>query len=138
MKMLRLYLPILVLSLFVGVVAVIPQKTYAATTSSTSSGPKVTFSYVKPNFNLTVTQVKKVTYSIEYVRLVNGRAVLEGIQGGGKASANNTFTKRIYAGTQSSRYFIPHLVKEGTIKLRLTKLDGTVISRSVGFTGKGR
>lgn len=104
------------------------------TSSPTTTNAAVTFRYTKPNFSLKVTGVKKVTYTLEYTRTAKGQDYVEGLQGGGKALKNNVFSKSIYGGTQSSKYFIPHTVKSGNITVLLTKLDGSVVTYKAVFT----
>lgn len=115
------------------------QQTVTPSTSSNTSSPTttnaaVTFRYTKPNFSLKVTGVKKVTYTLEYTRTAKGQDYVEGLQGGGKALKNNVFSKSIYGGTQSSKYFIPHTIKSGNITVLLTKLDGSTITYKAVFT----
>ena len=102
--------------------------------SQTTTNAAVTFRYAKPNFSLKVTGVKKVTYILEYTRTAKGQEYIEGLQGGGKALKNTVFSKFIYGGTQSSKYFIPHTIRNGNITVLLTKLDGSIVTYKAVFT----
>lgn len=109
-----------------------PQQTITSQTSLKDT--TVIFRYTRPNFLLKISRVKRVTYTLEYTRTTKGSDYLEGLQGGGKANPVNIFTKVIYGGTQSSRYFIPHAIKGGKIVVVFTKVDGTTVTYTATFT----
>ena len=113
---------------------VVTLSTGSNTSSQATANAAVTFRYVKPNFSLKVTGVKKVTYTLEYIRTAKGQDYSEGLQGGGKALKNNVYSKSIYGGTQSSKYFIPHTIKNGNITVLLTKVDGSTVTYKAIFT----
>ncbi len=103
--------------------------------------PKTVFSYSPNNrrFSLAVKNVTgKVTYSIEYTRISKTGDIVEGIQRSGKAK-NRSFSGTAYAGTQSSKYFVPHNVRSGTLYLKATDLSGSVYLYRTSFTvNKGK
>ncbi len=113
---------------------VVTPSTGSNTSSQSTVNAVVTFRYTKPNFSLKVTGVKKVTYTLEYTRTAKGQDYVEGLQGGGKTLKNNVFSKSIYGGTQSSKYFVPHTIKSGNITVFLTKLDGSTATYKGVFT----
>ena len=113
---------------------VVTPSTGSNTSSQKTTNAAVTFRYTKPNFFLKITGVKKATYILEYTRTAKGQDYVEGLQGGGKALKNNVYSKSIYGGTQSSRYFIPHTIKNGNITVLLTKLDGSTVTYKAIFT----
>ncbi len=132
------------ISAFVGVAQVATLPVYAQTGDTTqqtapSTDPVVTFTYKAPNFLITAgPNVKRVTYTIEYVRVSTAGDVTEGLQSGGKAPLKGKFkgrySGRVYAGTQSSRYFIPHRVKSAHISLKGTTLDRNTFSYTNDIT----
>lgn len=77
-------------------------------------------------------RTKKVRYTFEYTRLAKNQEIQEGVQGGGK-SKNNTYIKNIYAGTQSSKYFIPHKVLRGKLFITATDVNGDLDTHSYTF-----
>ena len=101
--------------------------------SAEEIGPGYSFIYTKSKlFQVKVTRTKKVRYTLEYVRSSKGQEIQEGVQGGGKAK-NNTFVKSIYAGTQSSKYFIPHTVLRGKISIIATDVNNDLDSHAYTF-----
>jgi hypothetical protein len=73
---------------------------------------------------------KKCGY-LEYTRF-KGQEIQEGVQGGGK-SKNNIYLKSIYAGTQSSKYFIPHTVLRGKIFITATDVNDDIDTHAYSF-----
>jgi hypothetical protein len=104
------------------------------TSAKATTTAAVTFRYTKPNFSLKVTGVKKASYTLEYTRTAKGMTYQEGLQGGGKANTANIYSKSIYGGTQSSKYFIPHVITGGKITVVMTKLDGSTLTYTATFT----
>ena len=101
--------------------------------SAEEIGPGYSFVYTKSKlFQVKVTRTKKVRYTFEYFRSSKGQEIQEGVQGGGKAK-NNTFVKSIYAGTQSSKYFIPHAVLRGKISITATDVNNDLDSHVYTF-----
>jgi len=101
--------------------------------SAEEIGPGYSFSYTKSKlFQLKVVRTKKVRYTFEYTRLAKNQEIQEGVQGGGK-SKNNTYIKNIYAGTQSSKYFIPHKVLRGKLFITATDVNGDLDTHSYTF-----
>ncbi len=79
--------------------------------------------------------VNKVKYSIDYVRVGSGSIgdVQEGLQKGGPGRRGR-YSAHVYAGTQSSHYFIPHRVKSANLHLTGTTLDGTPFTYDTSIT----
>ncbi len=101
--------------------------------SAEQIGPGYSFSYTKSKlFQVKVIRAKKVRYTFEYTHLARGQEIQEGVQGGGKAK-KNVFLKNIYAGTQSSKYFIPHKVLRGKITIIATDVNDDLDSHVYTF-----
>jgi photosystem II stability/assembly factor-like uncharacterized protein len=122
----------------------IPSSVSAATSSSTdssvtTSSPKINISLVlKPrkSFVVTAKGVKKVQYTIEYLRTAGkNKTQLEGLMGSG-TTKNGSLSKTHFAGTQSSKYFIAHDVKSGSLKMTGTDSNGKKFSYSTSFVVK--
>lgn len=79
-----------------------------------------------------VTRTKRVRYTLEYTRSSKGQEIQEGVQGGGKATKNN-YIKSIYAGTQSSKYFIPHTVLRGKLFITATDVNDDIDTHAYTF-----
>lgn len=104
--------------------------------SAEQIGPGYSFYYTKSKlFQVKVTRAKKVRYTFEYVRSAKGREIQEGVQGGGKTK-NGTYVKNIYAGTQSSKYFIPHNVLRGKLSVYATDVNNDLDSHIYTFVIK--
>lgn len=101
--------------------------------SAEEIGPGYSFTYTRNKlFQLKVVRAKKVRYTFEYTRLAKGKEIIEGVQGGGK-SKKNVYVKSIYAGTQSSKYFIPHTVLRGKIHITATDVNDDLDTHSYTF-----
>ncbi|MBI5151106.1 MAG: hypothetical protein HZA34_00880 [Candidatus Pacebacteria bacterium] len=104
--------------------------------SAEEIGPGYSFFYTKSKlFQVKVTRAKKVRYTFEYVRSAKGKEIQEGAQGGGKTK-NGTYLKNIYAGTQSSKYFIPHNVLRGKLSVYATDVNNDLDSHIYTFVIK--
>jgi|GEM_PF-3716178 len=120
---------------FAPVYAQTVNQTTDPTTQVPSEQPTVNFSYRAPNFYITIpSNVKIVKYSIDYIRSAGGAGDMEeGLMNGGTARRGR-YSARVYAGTQSSHYFIPHHVKSATLHLTGTTLDGTPFTYDTQIT----
>jgi hypothetical protein len=119
---------------------VTPPDTGLSPATSTNQRPKTSLTYAANRFLLTVKNIKSLTYTIEYTRsLPTGGTAMEGLQGGGKAGKNGIYSSRLFAGTQSSKYFIPHNVLSGSIVLKAVDLQGKTYNYRARFViKKGR
>ncbi len=93
---------------------------------------KIGFTLKPRQFTITAKGFKTVQYTIEYQR---SGGVTEGLNGGGKVKAG-TYVGRHFAGTQSSKYFIPHDVKSGRLIFSGKTLKGADFSYTTGFVVK--
>ena len=100
-----------------------------------SRKPSITLQFASQRFIISAKNVQKVTYTLEYTRTSRSGDILEGFQGVGKAKGGNYIGVH-YAGTQSSKYFIPHSVKSGKLALRGTDLNGRAFSYTAEFVMK--
>lgn len=90
----------------------------------------------RKSFVVTAKGVKKVQYTIEYLRAAGkNKTQLEGLMGSGTAK-NGSFSKTHFAGTQSSKYFIAHDVKSGSLKLSGTDVSGKKFNYTTKFVVK--
>ncbi|HYD35800.1 MAG TPA: hypothetical protein VD999_07065 [Vitreimonas sp.] len=99
------------------------------------AGPRASITYASKgsSFLVVMSGVQSVNYTIEYTRAVGNGEMLEGIQSAGKGK-KGAYAKRHYAGTQSSKYFIPHKVKSGTLMVKGKDLKGKAFSKTIKFT----
>ncbi len=78
----------------------------------------ITYSPSVHQFRLRVTNVKKVTYVIAYNK--QGSDIQEALQGSRRYKKATNFVANLYAGSQSSHYFIPHFVTNATLHVEGT------------------
>src|SRR5258708_473629 len=86
-----------------------PATTVSTLISKTPSAA-LTYTLSPRQFTVSARGVKNISYTITYQR--TGGKLTEALTGGGRTS-NGVYIKRIYAGSQSSHYFIPHNVLSG-------------------------
>lgn len=93
----------------------LPQTIKPTTKTTRVSKPNVAFSFTLTprQFMINARGFRNIAYTITYKR--TGSTQTEALTGGGKVS-NGAYVKRHYAGSQSSRYFIPHNVQSGTLQ----------------------
>ena len=127
------FLCLIVFALVVGspLVTLISNPAYAQTASPKVS---VTYNSKASSFLVAASGVQSVSYTLEYKRAAGSGQVLEGLQSAGKAAKNGSYARRHYAGTQSSKYFIPHKVKSGTLRMKGKTKAGKAFSKNVSFT----
>ena len=114
----------------------------SSTYVSPLSGPtKTTLSYNTRShrFSLTVRPLQpgsRVNYTIAYMK--KNSDVQEALQGARKITRTKTFSATLYAGTQSSKYFLPHTVTSGSLDVTGTDLTGSAYTFHENFTIQGR
>lgn len=100
--------------------------------------PTATLSYniSTHRFSVRVTNVKKITYVIAYNK--RGGSIMEALQGARKYTKATNFTATLYAGSQSSKYFIPHTVTSGIMDIKGTDGQNNSFSIHKTFTVSGK
>ncbi len=101
------------------------------------SAPIATLTYNSRRhlFSLRVTWVKKINYTVAYNK--KGSDIMEALQGARRFIKATTFTRNIFAGSQSSRYFIPHFVTGGTLEVHGTDWQDNPFTITQSFTISG-
>lgn len=108
-----------------------------------AAAPSVSVTYTGKSsyFMVVAKNTKTINYTIEYVRAAGGGSTItEGLSGGGKGTKKTgLYLRRHFAGTQSSRYYIPHNVKSGQLIASGTDMSGQKFNKTIPFSiVKGR
>ncbi len=96
---------------------------------------KLTYNARSHRFYLTVTNVKQLNYTIAYNK--KGSDIMEALQGARRYKKGTTFSINVYAGSQSTKYFIPHTVTGGTLEIHGTDGQGQSFTINQTFTVSG-
>lgn len=105
----------------------------SASTKSTKPSAILTYTLSPRQFSVIGTGMKNVAYTITYQR--TGGKLTEALAGSGRA-VRGLYGRKHYAGSQSSKYFIPHNVLSGHFQFDGVTLAGTNYSVNRDFVIK--
>ena len=96
---------------------------------------KLTYNTRSHHFLLTVTFVKRVNYTIAYHK--KGSDIMEALQGSKVIKKGTTLSLSLYAGSQSSHYFIAHSVTDGELTINGVDTQGNSFTVDKTFVIRG-